>query len=200
MDPLSLMTSAASLIGMGIQGFGMSQARTAANNISSAEQSELQDETQENQLRQEAMNLSAQRQQVQNVRNTQRARAMGVAAAVGSGAQYGSGTKGAQGVAEAQGAFTGLGISQNQQVGNKIFGVDYNIDSLKSQIGQDQTSLQNAQGLMSLGGSIAGSSQQIGRLGSSGFGFFSNLFGNQGSTPQGVSPSGFNPMGSGGLY
>lgn len=176
MDPLSLMSGATSLIGMGMEAFGMSSAKSAASAISGTQNAILGQEEQENQARQQAMNLSAQRQQVQNIRNTQRARAMGIAAAVGSGAQFGSGTGGGQGQAAAQGAVNTQGIVQNQQIGNQIFGIDANIDNLKMLMGQEQTSLYNAQGMMAMGGAISGSSQKIGQLGATGFGMLNNMF------------------------
>lgn len=175
MDPISAISGITSLIGIGTSLFGMSGARSASNQMSATENQILGKEEDENKLRQQAMNLSADRQKIQNIRNTQTAIAMGQATAVGQGAQFGSGTAGGRGQAAAQGAWNNLGVSQNQLLGNQIFGVDFGIDELKKQLGSEQTSLSSSQGLMSLGGAIAGSSQKIGQLGATGFGMLNNM-------------------------
>lgn len=174
MDPISAISGITSLIGIGTSLFGISGARSASNQMSATENSILDQEESENRLRQQAMNLSADRQKTQNIRNTQIAAALGKANAVGQGAQFGSGVAGGQGQAAAQGAWNNLGVGQNQLLGNKIFGVDFGIDELKKQLGSEQTALSSSQGIMSLGGAIANSSQRIGQLGATGFGMLNN--------------------------
>ena len=176
MDPISLMSSSSALIGMGIQAFGMMGARKASSDINSEQKAILGDEEAENAVRRQAMTLSAQRMQTQNIRNTQRARAMGIAGAVNQGAQFGSGTAGGQGQAAAQGAVNTQGIVENFDIGNKIFGIDNQLDSTKLAMSRSMTSLSNAQGLMGLGGAITQSSGKMANVaGSIGSGL-NNLF------------------------
>lgn len=92
-----------------------------------------------NAMKQMQMNLTSQRQQMQNLRNVQRTKAAGLAGATGTGAQFGSGLKGAQASETAAGATNALDINQNQMIGNKIF-------SETSQIDAEQMRLANIQG------------------------------------------------------
>lgn len=182
MDPISAITGITALAGMGMSAAGMFGGRSAASAISNDQNQILQGEEQENNLRQTAMNLSAKRQLIQQSRNTQRARAQGLATAVNQGGQFGSGYAGGQGQAAAQGAWNQLGITQNQQIGNQIFGVDDSIDQLKMSMGTSMTQMSNAQGLMGLGGAITGASGTLGKLGG-------NMFG----SPSGGGTSGTDP-------
>lgn len=124
-----------------------------------------------NNQRQQQMMLQSQRQQVQNLRNTQRAKAAGLSAAVGSGAQYGSGLAGAQAGETAMGAYNERNINQNEQIANNIFGLD-------SQINQDQIRMAGVEskaatasgfgslfgGASSMGSGIMGAAKFLGPL------------------------------------
>lgn len=164
MDPISAMASMSSLFGMGMQIMGMNKAKSASNQLASEQIGMLGQEMNENAVRQEAMHNNAQRTLVQNIRNTQRARAMGIAGSTTQGAQFGSGTGGGQGQAAAQGASNNMGVTSNLDVGDKIFGIDRSIDFSKMAMASTQTQLNNAQGMMSMGASISQSSGKLANI------------------------------------
>lgn len=161
MDPISLAVGA---IGLGVSAFGMFGASSASKKASDIQNSILAEQTAENQVRQQYVNMQAQRSQIQNVRNTQRAQAQGLTASVSQGAQFGSGAAGGQAQASAAGAWNAEGISQSLISANRIFGIDYQIDQLKGQLGAEDATMQSYKGMQSLGGSLLGSAQSIGRL------------------------------------
>src|SRR5258706_2000925 len=114
MDPLTLGIGA---IGLGLQIFG--GAKQASDTSALAQKSYAINsqitglEGQVNDQRRQAMELSARRQQLEIFRNTQRARAQGLAAATNQGAQFGSGLAGGQAQATDEGLFNIAGVNQN---------------------------------------------------------------------------------------
>lgn len=105
-----------------------------------------------NNQRQQQMQLTSQRQGVENLRNTQKAKAMGMAAATNQGAQFGSGLAGAQASQTAQGGYNQLGINQNLQIGQNIFGLDNQIDQQKIAYAQNESAANTSKGMASLFG------------------------------------------------
>jgi hypothetical protein len=103
-----------------------------------------------NNARQQQMTLSSQRQQMQNLRNLQRAKASGLAGAVSSGAQFGSGLAGAQAGETAQAGVNTLNTAQNQMIGNQMFGLMNRQDQLKIQMAGLQSTAATQQGTMSM--------------------------------------------------
>src|ERR1700692_2085997 len=129
------MTAGFGALGAGLDIAGSMETSGAESSIANSSKTIAGLDQQVNQQRQLQMNLSAQRQQTQNLRNVQRAKSAGLVASTSSGASTGgqggaisSGFAGGQAQAGAQGGFNALGISQNQQIGNTIFGLDYGID------------------------------------------------------------------------
>ncbi len=185
MDPITLGIGA---VGLGLKLFGSLSASSDANKISQVEQQKFGVEQQVNDQRQQAMNLSARRQQLEIFRNTQRARAQGLNAAVQQGAQFGSGFAGGQASTQSQGLFNSLGVSQNQQIGNNIFGLDSRISGLNSQEAGLKGQMATDQGWSSLGGSILSSAGTLGGIAKSAGGAFGNI---GGAFMGGGSPSGY---------
>lgn len=175
MDPITL--------GLGVVGLGMSliggigqandakqtaqlEQQKAATSMNTA-QLEMQQDT----VRQQAMELSSRRSQLENVRNTQRARAMAVQAGVSQGAQYGSGNAGGVASTQSQGGFGLNGILQNTQAGESMFALNRGIDQNKitmAQLGGQEASVQgNAatfSGLSAFGGALTGASGNLGKM------------------------------------
>jgi hypothetical protein len=89
---------------------------------------------------QRAMELDAQRQQIENVRQQQRARASSLTAATAQGARFGSGLQGGYGQISGQGNTNAVNISQNLQIGENVFG-------LNNQVSQQNVNMQQLQGL-----------------------------------------------------
>lgn len=161
MDPISALFAAG---GIGLQLFGAHKAAGAASQINTLQNQELGQEQSENDIRQQAVALQAQRKSIQNVREAQMSAARSRAAGVASGAQFGSGAKAGEEMASSGAAFNNETISQDLQQANQMFGIDRNINQLKQQIGNTQTSMYNDQALMSIGGGIAGSAGSLGKL------------------------------------
>lgn len=170
--------AALSLIG------GLGQASTARA-TAAVSMNVAQQEMGINNQKQQQMALQAQRSQLENFRNIQRARAQGLNAATNQGAQFGTGLQGGQAQAQDQGNYNSLGISQNLQTGEKIAGYNSAISEDKIQLAQLGGQAATDQGLSSLGGALMTSAGTVGKLGkNAGSISFGGVFG-------GGSPSGY---------
>jgi len=183
-DPISLALGVGGIAMSAIGGFG---AAGVSKQISQVSQNEVGLEEQVNMQKQNAMELSSRRQQTEIMRNSQRQRAQATAAATTQGAQFGSGLQGGLAGVTDQSTYNALGVNQNTQTGNNIFGLDYGISQDKSQIAGLQGQQATDQGIASLGGALTSSAGTIGKL-SQGVGSFGNI-GN--SLFGGGSPSGY---------
>lgn len=179
MDPLTLGIGA---IGVGLQLAGGIGGVSAAHQAAGIQQKITGLETQANDQRRQAMELSARRQQLEIFRNTQRARASGLNASVNQGAQFGSGKAGGQAQATDQGLFNIAGVNQNLGIGRNLFSINNDISQQKMQLSAVQGDMATYQGLSNLGGAIT-----------KGAGTISNIAGNfQGGVD--LSGIGFNPI------
>jgi len=173
MDPIS--------IGLGLAGLGLSLFGGAKQADISKQQAQLSaqvagvsgqiagDELQVQAQKKQQMELEANRQQLQNFRNVQQARARSLASATTQGAEFGSGLEGGLASASDQGNVNALGINQNLEIGRNIFGIDTDISQKKIQIAglQSQSALLGGkaatdQGITSLGGALLKSGPTIG--------------------------------------
>lgn len=161
MDPISASIGA---IGLATSIYGMMGASKAASQASGIQNEILGQEQQENNIRQQAVHVQAQRQQIQNVRNTQRMQAMNKVAATNQGAQFGSGLAGGEAGAAAAGGWNQLGISNSLQSADQTFALDSSINTLKQQLGNVDTTMATDKGIQGLGSQIMGSASSIGRL------------------------------------
>lgn len=93
---------------------------------------------QQNQVKENAMELATRRLQGENVRKMQMARSMALSTATGQGSQFGSDLGGAYGSISGQTNNNQLGLSQNLQTGEQMF-------QLTNQISDEQVALANAQ-------------------------------------------------------
>lgn len=185
MDPV---TGTIAAIGLGLKLFGGMNASKDASQEAQLSGQNAGYEGQINDQRAQQMELSAYRGQLQDIRNTQRARAMGINAAVNQGAQYGSGMQGGIADVENQGNFNLQGITQNLQIGRNIFGLDSKISQNNVGIANLKGNEATAQGEASLGGSILSSAGTLGTLtktAAAGFGNMGGMF------MGGGSPSGY---------
>lgn len=162
MDPITLAIGAA---GIAAQVFGGIGGAFGANKVSALQKQEAANETAVNDQRAQQMELSNRRQQTENFRNIQRARAMGLEASVNQGAQFGSGMAGGQAQAQDQGAVNTLGLDQNLTIGRNIFALNDKISSEKA----DVSSVQSG---MATDNAIAG----FGAMLTKGAGTMSNIF------------------------
>lgn len=167
MDPLTLGLMAG---GAALKIFGGMQQSNIAHQQASVSMDEAHQEQNINAQKQQQMQLQANRSQLENFRNVQRARAQGLNAAVNQGANLGSGLQGGQAQAEDQGLYNSLGINQNLQIGNTIAGYNQNISQDKIQMASLGGDAASAAGLSSLGGALMSAGPTIGNL-SKGFSF-----------------------------
>lgn len=103
-----------------------------------------------NQQRRQMMVLANQRQQIENLRNVQKTRSVGMAAGVNAGAQFGSGLAGAQSAESSKGAYNALGFSQSLEIGKNIFGLEDQISKQKIAYAQNESAANSAKGMSSM--------------------------------------------------
>lgn len=167
MDPFSMMLGAASI---GMQAFGAFGQSSAASKKADAEKQIAADEMQQDQVRRTGMELDANRKSMEQLRNTQRMRAMATNAAVGEGAQFGSGLQGGLSGVSAQGDVNMLGIRQNLSLGENMFDLNAKISQQKMNIADAGADMAKAQAWSSLGKSLGGAMGPLSSL-SKGFSF-----------------------------
>lgn len=161
-------------VGLGFGLFGAISGAHAQNQISQAQSQEAQLEAQQNNVRQQAMELSANRSRMELVRNSQRARALALNSATGQGAQFGSGLQGGYGQISGMSGTNLVGINQNTQLGEQMFGLSDQINQQKLRISQLGGQAATAQGFSSLGKSLGASLGPFANLTQQAFGRGSN--------------------------
>lgn len=187
---LGVNTASGNYVGAGIQGVGL--AMSLFGGISSMNNAKQQAEVSGDIAKQEqainaqkrdAMELNARRQQMETLRNTQRARAQAVQNATTQGANLGSGLQGGLAEASSQGLFNLVGINSALMTGRNIADLNDKISADKMQLASLGGDAATSQGIMSMGGSLMKAGPTLGSL-SGGFNFGS-LFGggNYSGTP-----------------
>ena len=185
MDPIS---AGLGIVGFGLQLFGSFGASEDAAKAAGIQKNIAADEQKINEQKRQQMLLESSRKQLEVFRNMQRQRAAATAAAVNQGASLGSGLEGGLAGVTAGSFFNSLGINQNVEIGQNIFGINADISAQKMQLADVQASQASNMGLASLGGSLMKSSGTIGSLGKnffSGFGGSGNYSGTAGSSNTG---------------
>lgn len=158
------VSAALSLVGTGLSIFGGDKQADIQQQIAKVSQDKIVQEGLENDQKQKAMELSSRRQQLEVIRNTQRARAMGLQASVSQGAQYGSGISGGLAQENARGGTNLLGIQQNTDIATNIFGLDRKISADNSQMVSLQGQLADAGKYGQWGAALTKSADPLGRL------------------------------------
>lgn len=152
------------LVGLGVSLFGGQQ---QAEDTKRAAELSMQNAKYEGDIsdqKHKQMVLSSRRQQLEIIRNTQRARAMGLQAGVSQGAQFGSGVAGGQAEAQNMGFYNLQGVDNNVEIGNNIFDINRKISTNKIGIAQIQGDIAQDQGISAIGGAISKSADPLGRL------------------------------------
>lgn len=165
--PYGMIAGAA--VGIGLQLFGGISSHDAAAQFNQSKIQEIQLEQQVEGQRKLKFELENNRAQTENFRNTQKAKAMGLAASVNQGAQFGSGAAGGQAEAQSQGNYNQLSLNQNFQIGEDTYRLNAQISQARIQQAQSGMAQQTGQALQGLGSGIMGSLGALGRV-SSGFG------------------------------
>lgn len=184
MDPITLAIAA---VGVGMQIFGGIGQAGDAKKAAQLSKDEATQEQGINDQKQQAMELSARRQQMEIVRNQQRTRAMAIQSATNQGAQLGSGLQGGLAQIDDQSNFNLVGINSSLQTGRNIANYNQKISSDKMAMADVQADSATNAGYVSLGGTLLKAGPTIGAL-SKGFG---------GSNPFGFLMGGGSPSGYG---
>lgn len=104
--------------------------------------------------RHKQMVLNSRRQQVENIRNANLARSIALTTSVTQGANQGSGFFGGQAQISGMERYNSLGITQNQQIGDSIFGYNSQISQYKQQLAALGSENAFNQGISQLGGNL----------------------------------------------
>ncbi len=165
MDPFTIMA----VSGLALQAGGMLGSFGSSRSATEADLRMAQLQKQQNDLRRQAMELSARRQQTENLRNTQLQRSMSLNAATNQGAQYGSGYAGGSAQVRSTGDWNAQGIKQNLELGEKNFDLDDQMNQQKMAKFEAQSQQAMWQGVSSLGSSMTSAAGTFGKL-TAGFG------------------------------
>jgi hypothetical protein len=161
---MAAISSIIGAIGLGTQIIGGIMGSSASSEAAGIQKQIAIQERLANEQRHKQMVLNSRRQQLEIVRNSQRARALALNNAVNQGAQFGSGLPGGQGQITSQEGNNLLSNYQNTQIGQNLFGIDSTISDYKMQLGQTQSDMATAQGIQSLGGALLKSAPTIGNI------------------------------------
>jgi len=121
-------------------------------------------EQQENQVRQQQMELNSQRSQMETLRNQQRARSLALNSATSQGAQFGSGLSGGYGQIAGQANTQLLNNSQNTSLGEQTFALDAQISQQKIAYANAGSQVSLGQGISGIGKDLFASANSIGNL------------------------------------
>jgi len=170
-DPFTLLQTGIGVAGLAMSIFGGSSMSSTAKESAQVSQQMFATEEDENNVRRQAMEMSARRSQIETLRTAQRARAMAVqAGSTQTGSLTGSGVKG--GIAETQneGLYGLQGINNQLSFGRHLFDLDDHMNMLKAQQASLQSSMATSQGIASMGGSIMKAGPMIGNFANQAFG------------------------------
>ena len=132
MDPI---TATIGIIGLGLQTTSLFGGMDSSHKMSELSRQDYALQMQANLERKKQMELMARRQQMETLRNSQRARSISLANASAQGAQFGSGLSGGYGQIAGMTNTNLLGIGQNLEIGRNLF----NIDTQRSALGVEQS-------------------------------------------------------------
>lgn len=161
---MGLMTALVAA-GVGMAAVGTVSQMNAAKDAKAAQQQQIEAEQRAEALRKQQMEIQARRQNMEIVRNQQRARSMALATATAQGAGLGSGLQGGYGQIGGQTGLNLLGVSQGLQFGNTMFGINQDISGARMRLADAQSNAAFGAGLSSLGGTMISSAGQISSLG-----------------------------------
>lgn len=182
MDPIS---AGLGIAGLGLKIFGGILGSDAAEQAHQAQMNIASAQVRENYQKSLAMTLQSRRQQLDILRNSQRARALALNAATNQGAQFGTGLQGGYGQIAGQSNENLLTNAQSLATGQRMYDLTNEITHYNMDLSSAQTQMSNAQGWSSLGGSLMQSGPTIGNIAKGFGGFnFNTIFG-------GGSPSGY---------
>lgn len=177
----NILGAGVSAVGLGMSIFGgMEQSHIAKEQAGVSGDIAAQEQG-INEQKQQAMELHGRRQQLEIIRNNQRARAMAENNATNQGAQFGSGLQGGLAQVADQSLFNLVGVNSGLETGRNIAGYNNKISQDKIRLAQLGGSAASASGFASLGGSLLKAGPFVGAL--SGFGGGGSSGGNYSGSP-----------------
>lgn len=176
-NPLAI---GAGVLGLGLSIFGGLGQSSAESQKAAAQQQITQYEMQQDTVRRKSMELSAQRQSMEVLRNAQRARSLALNNATSQGAQFGSGLQGGYGQVSGGANWNLSGIDKNLSFGEQMFDLNSQINQQKLAIGDASSSSAQYGAYSKMGSTLMGS-----------FGPIKNLSSNFGGSAGGYDAGGY---------
>lgn len=184
----------AAIAGVGLSLFGAADKYSGAQQANQAQQQITALQQKQDAVRQQALETSARRQQLENLRNQQRMGAMATNNASGQGALFGSGLQGGLGQISGQSNTNAAGIQYGLESGEKMFGLNAQISTQKIAMANAQSTSNTGAGLSTLGSTLTGSAGTLRNLSG-------NLLGTSSSTSNAQGYGQFvSGLGSNGIY
>lgn len=144
------------LVGLGIATAvaGFATQMNASSRMASAQKDEIAQQQAIEAQRKKQMELEAHRQQLQILRQSQRARAVSLATATNQGAAFGSALQGAYSGESGATNSQLVASNQNLEIGTNIFGYNSQLSNDRIAYAGAQSNYATGQGLTSLGGAL----------------------------------------------
>lgn len=138
---------------------------SGAKQSAEAQQEQVRLEQQVEAQKHQQMALEYRRNSMQLLRNQQRTRAMALQNATAQGAQQGSGLQGGYGQISGDAGNNMLGLNQNFEIGNNIFGLNAQISQQKILQSQAQSTMMTGNAISNLGGSLLKATPSLASIG-----------------------------------
>lgn len=156
--------AAAGIAGLGLSLFGGLEKAKASKEIAAAQQQIAGLEGQQDDVRRASMRLSARRQQIEVLRNQQRARSLALNAATSQGASMGSGLQGGYGQIAGATQWNLEGIQSSLASGEQMFDLNRLIGAQKQRIASAGGDAATASGISSIGGALSSNVSNFGKI------------------------------------
>lgn len=162
---MAILSTIALIGGLALAGIGVGAQIAGAQHAADAQKQEIAAQQQSESIRQQGMQLDAQRKRREQVRQGMLAQSQALTAGANSGAQYSSGVAGAIAGAGEQAQYNILGTNEAQNIGNQLFQSNRNIFAAKSKEADAASLSATGSGLSSLGGALLSNIGNINRVG-----------------------------------
>lgn len=156
---------AAAVGGIGLSIFGAMEKADMAKKQADLQSQMTQTEMQQEGVRQQAMRVNARRQQMEVLRNAQRARSLALNNATSQGAQFGSGLQGGYGQVAGAANWNNSGIESSLNFGEQMFSLNQTMSQQKMQMAQLTGQSATAQAYTQLGSTLVSNASQLGNIG-----------------------------------
>jgi hypothetical protein len=167
---MAALTSIIAAAGLGLTAAGSYMAYKGQQTQAKYQQQAIGLQQEAEAERKKQMNLEAMRRRREIIRQALAARSMALATATNQGASGGSALGGAYGQISGREGTSILGVNQNQEIGNNLFGINQSILGAYRGASQAGASAAMGSGLASLGGALLKNEGSINRIGTYAFG------------------------------